>query len=111
MAGFGLGVNRLIASRKHNIRTESSVFIPTVTRPYIVLPRTLYLAQKGDIYRLSDGFFTQLHLSTASGSWMQPAYVPNSQDIVAVLRAAEFSNLYLLPRQGSIFPRLTLFAN
>ena len=111
MAGFGLGVNRLIASRKHNIPTESSVFIPTVTRPKIVLPGTLYLAQNGDIYRLSDGFFTDLHLSTASGSWMQPAYVPNSQDIVAVLRAAEYSNLYLLNSQGSIIRRLSNNAN
>ena len=111
MAGFGLGVNRLIASRKHNIPTESSVFIPTATRPKIVLPGTLYLAQNGDIYRLSDGFFTDLHLSTASGSWMQPAYVPNSQDIVAVLRAAEYSNLYLLNSQGSIIRRLSNNAN
>jgi Tol biopolymer transport system component len=111
MAGFGLGINRLIASRKHNIPAESSVFKPSATRPRIVLPGTLYLAQNGDIYRLSDGFFTDLHLSTASGSWMQPAYVPNSQDIVAVLRAAEYSNLYLLNSQGSIIRRLSNNAN
>ncbi|MHB8488429.1 MAG: TolB family protein [Candidatus Dormibacteria bacterium] len=111
MAGFGFGVNRLIASRKHQIPTEASVFIPTATRPKIVLPGTLYLAQNGDIYRLSDGFFTDLHLSTAAGSWMQPAYVPNSQDIVAVLRAAEYSNLYLLNSQGSIIRRLSNNAN
>jgi len=111
MAGFGFGVNRLIASRKHNIPTEASVFKPSATRPKIVLPGTLYLAQNGDIYRLSDGFFTDLHLSTASGSWMQPAYVPNSQDIVAVLRAAEYSNLYLLTSQGAIIRRLSNNAN
>ncbi len=107
MAGFGFGVNRLIASRKHKIPTEASVFIPTAERPKIVLPGTLYLAQNGDIYRLSDGFFTDLHLSTSSGSWMQPAYIPNSQDIVAVLRAAEYSNLYLLNGQGTIIRRLS----
>jgi hypothetical protein len=111
MAGFGLGVNRLIASRKHQIPTEQSVFKPTATRPTIVLPGTLYLAQNGDIYRLSDGFFTDLHLSTASGLWMQPAYIPNSQDIVAVLRAAEFSNVYLLSSQGAILRRLSNNAN
>ena len=65
MAGFGFGVNRLIASRKHTIPTEATVFIPTANAPKIVLPGTLYLAQNGDIYRLSDGFFTDLHLSTA----------------------------------------------
>ena len=107
MAGFGFGVNRLIASRKHKIPTEATVFTPTAERPKIVLPGTLYLAQNGDIYRLSDGFFTDLHLSTAAGPWMQPAYIPNSQDIVAVLRTALFSNLYLLSSQGSIIRQLS----
>ncbi len=107
MAGFGFGVNRFIASKKHTIPTESSVFIPTATRPRIVLPGTLYLAQNGDIYRLSDGFFTDLHLSTKTGLWMQPAYVPNSQDIVAVLRAAEYSNLYLLNGLGQTMQQLS----
>ena len=107
MAGFGVGVNRLIASRKHPIPTEATVFRPTAERPRVVLPGTLYLAQNGDIYRLSDGFFTDLHLSTRSGQWMQPAYLPNSQDIVAVLRAAEYSNLYLLNSQGFIIRRLS----
>jgi Tol biopolymer transport system component len=102
MAGFGFGVNRFIASKKHTIPSESSVFIPTATRPKIVLPGTLYLAQNGDIYRLSDGFFTDLHLSTSAGMWMQPAYVPNSQDVIAVLRAAEYSNLYELNGLGGI---------
>jgi hypothetical protein len=111
MAGFGFGVNRLIASRKHKIPNEATVFIPTATRPKIVLPGTLYLAQNGDIYRLSDGFFTDLHLTKTAGSWMQPAYVPRSQDIVAVLRAAEYSDLYLLNSQGQIIRRLSNNAN
>jgi hypothetical protein len=111
MAGFGLGVNRFIASKKRVIPTEASVFVPTATRPKIVLPGTLYLAQNGDIYRLSDGFFTDLHLPTSMGMWMQPAYVPNSQDIVAVLRAAEYSDLYLLNGQGLIIRRLSNNSN
>lgn len=111
MAGFGFGVNRLIASRKHKIPTEASVFIPTATRPKIVLPGTLFLAQNGDIYRLSNGYFTDLHLSTKSGLWMQPAYIPNSQDIIAVLRAAEYSNLYLLSGSGAILRQLSKNSN
>jgi Tol biopolymer transport system component len=107
MAGFGFGVNRLIASRKAKIPTEATVFVPTATRPAVVLPGTLYLAQNGDIYRLSDGFFTDLHLSTAKGQWMQPAYVPGTQDIVAVLRSAEYSDLYLLSSQGQILRQLS----
>ncbi|MGA8633722.1 MAG: hypothetical protein WB805_02580 [Candidatus Dormiibacterota bacterium] len=111
MAGFGFGVNRLIASRKHTIPTEATVFIPTATRPDIVLPGTLYLAQNGDIYRLSNGYFTDLHLSNKAGSWMQPAYIPNSQDIVAVLRAAESSDLYLLSSSGAILRQLSKNSN
>jgi hypothetical protein len=45
MGGFGFGVNRLIASRKAKIPTEATVYIPTATRPSIVLPGTMYLAQ------------------------------------------------------------------
>ena len=79
MAGFGVGVNRLIASRKHTIPTEATVFTPTATRPKVVLPGTLYLAQNGDIYRLSDGFFTDLHLPTTAGSWMRAPFLPMSR--------------------------------
>ena len=107
MAGFGYGVNRLIASRKSKIPTQATVFIPTGTRAKIVLPGTLYLAQNGELYRLSDGFFTNLHLSVAQGQWMQPAYVPGTQDIVAVLRASEYSDLYLLDGQGGIVRQLS----
>ncbi len=107
MAGFGFGVNRLIASRKSKIPTEATVFVPSATRPKIVLPGTLYLAQNGDIYRLSDGFFTDLHLTSTSGTWMQPAYVAGSQNIVAVLRSAEYSNLYLVTNQGHVVKRLS----
>ena len=112
MAGFGFGVNRLIASQKaHDPDRGDASSCPRATRPKIVLPGTLYLAQNGDIYRLSDGFFTDLHLSTSKGPWMQPAYIPNSQDIVAVLRAPEYSNLYMLSGFGQILRQLSNNAN
>jgi len=107
MAGFGFGVNRLIASRKARIPTEATVYIPTATRPAVVLPGTLYLVQNGDIYRLSDGFFTNLHLSESVGMWAQPAYDPGTQNLVAVLRSPEYSNLYLLNNQGTILRMLS----
>ena len=107
MAGFGFGVNRLIASRKTKIPSETSSYIPTATRPAVVLPGTLYLAQGGQLYSLSNGFFTSLHSSTSAGTWMQPAYVPGTQNIVAVLRSAEYSNLYLLNSQGTVIRQLS----
>jgi Tol biopolymer transport system component len=107
MAAFGVGVNRLIASRKTNIHSETSSYVPTATRPAIILPGTLYLAQGGQLYRMSDGFFTSLHSSTSAGTWMQPAYVPGTQNVVAVLRSAEYSNLYLLNSQGKVIRQLS----
>jgi hypothetical protein len=107
MGGFGFGVNRLIASRKAKIPTEATVYIPTATRPSIVLPGTMYLAQNGQIFRLSDGFFTNLHLPSTKGQWTEPAIVPGTQDIVAVLRAQEFSNLYLISSEGQILRQLS----
>lgn len=107
MAGFGIGVNRLIASRKAKIPTEATVYTPTATRPSIVLPGTLYLVQGGEIYSLSDGFFTSLHLSESKGPWMQPTFVPGSQNLVAVLRSTEYSDLYLVNTQGKILRQLS----
>ncbi|HEY8309992.1 MAG TPA: hypothetical protein VIG47_05515, partial [Gemmatimonadaceae bacterium] len=107
MAAFGFGVNRLIASRKTNIHRETSSYVPTATRPAVILPGTLYLAQGGQLYSMSDGFFTSLHSSTSAGTWMQPAYVPGTQNVIAVLRSAEYSNLYLLNSQGKVIRQLS----
>jgi Tol biopolymer transport system component len=107
MAGFGFGVNRLIASRKAKIPSQTSSYVPTATRPSLILPGTIYLAQGGQLYSLSNGFFTSLHSSTAYGQWMQPAFVPGTQNLVAVLRSAEYSNLYLLSGQGKILRQLS----
>lgn len=107
MGGFGFGVNRLIASRKARIQTEAGVAAPTTTRPSLILPGTLYLVQHGDIYSLSGGYFTDLHLPVTSGSWMQPAIVPGTHRIVAVLRADEFSDVYLMNGDGTGVERLS----
>jgi hypothetical protein len=107
MGAFGFGVNRLIASRKTKIPPETSSYVPTATRPAVILPGTLYLAQGGQLYSLSNGFFTSLHSSTSGGAWMQPAYIPGTQELVAVVRAAEYSNLYLLNSQGTVLRRLS----
>ena len=107
MAAFGFGVNRLIASRKAKIPSQTSSYAPTATRPTIILPGTLYLAQGGQLYSLSDGYFTSLHSSTSAGKWMEPAFVPGTQNIVAVLRADEYSNMFLLTSQGKVIRQLS----
>jgi len=105
MAAFAFGVNRFFASRKTTIASAAT---PTQVHPEIQVPGTLYLAQRGNIYRLSDGTFTDLHLPASVGTWMQPAIVPGTSDIVAVARTAAYSDVYLIDgNSGAILRQLS----
>jgi len=105
MAAFAFGVNRFFAARKTTIASAAA---PTEVHPDVALPGTLYLAQRGDIYRLSNGTFTDLHLPAGIGTWMQPAVVPGTPDIVAVARTAAYSDVYLIDgSNGKILRQLS----
>ena len=104
MAGFAFGVNRYLASRQTKVAQAAT---PTQTKASFVLPGTLYLAENGDIYKLNGGTFTDLHLPSNIGTWMQPALVPGTQNIVAVARAAAYSELYLVSGSGQILQQLS----
>jgi Tol biopolymer transport system component len=99
MGGFAFGVNRFLESRRTNIPTDTTVAKPTAARAQLVLPGTMFVAQHGDIYRLSGGYFADLHLPT-NGTWMQPAVIPGSSNIVAVLRSDAYSDIYMLGGDG-----------
>ena len=86
--------------------TTTSVAKPTQTKPLFVLPGTLYVAQHGDMFSLAGGRFTDLHLP-ANGTWMQPAIVPGTSDILAVLRTAAYSDVYRISGGGSGLTRLS----
>lgn len=98
MGGFAFGVNRFFALRKAQVVAASN---PTVVKPAFVLPGTIYVAQQGTLYRLNNGKFTALRLSK-SGTWMQPAVVPGTGQIVAVLRTAAYSDVYLIDGSSSV---------
>jgi len=106
MAGFGFGINRFLAARRTSEVTAHSVNRPTQTVAIFTLPGTLYLAQQGDIFKLNGGRFTDLDLPS-NGSWMQPAIVPGTNDIVAVLRSAAYSDLYLIDSRGQVLQQLS----
>lgn len=106
MGGFAFGVNRFLESRKAHISNDTSVSAPTAVRAAFVLPGTLFVAQHGDIYRLSDGYFADLHLPT-TGMWMQPAVIAGTIDIVAILRNDAFSDLYTMNGDGSNIVQLS----
>jgi len=106
MAAFGFGVNRFLASKRHAAQAQAAVAKPTQVKPAFILPGTLYLAQHGDIYRLHAGTFADLHLPN-KGTWMQPAVVPGTTNIVAVLRTDAYSDLYLISSSGATLQQLT----
>ena len=75
MGGFAFGVNRFLASRRTNVAAETAVRAPTDVRTALPLPGTLFVVQHGQIYALTDGFFSNLNLP-GGATWMQPAVVP-----------------------------------
>jgi Tol biopolymer transport system component len=106
MGTFAFGVNRFLASRRANIAGEASVSAPTQARTAVPLPGTIYIAQHGDIFALTGGVFIDLHLPT-TGTWMQPAIVPGSENILAVLRTAAYSDVYLVDAAGGALQQLS----
>ncbi|MBV9100156.1 MAG: PD40 domain-containing protein [Candidatus Dormibacteraeota bacterium] len=90
MGAFAFGVNRFFALRKAHVAEAST---PTVSKPAFVLPGTIYVAQQGVMYKLNRGTFTALRLPK-NGTWMQPAIVPGTNDIVAVMRTAAYSEVF-----------------
>ncbi len=103
MGGFAYGVNRFLASRQHAIVNAST---PTATHPAFSLPGTVYLAQNGVMYRLHGGTFTRMNLP-GGGQWMQPALVPGGSNLLAVLRTAAYSEVFLIDADGNILRQLS----
>lgn len=68
------------------------------------LPGTLYVAQQGRLYSFRGGVFKQL---TPNEGWTQPQVSPDGTRLVAVKRAFNFSDLYLLGVDGKVQSRLT----
>lgn len=104
MGLFAFGVNRFLASRQSHIAEATT---PEQTKPMVALPGTLFLAAHGDLYRLSDDKFTALHMPASAGTWLQPAVVPGSQNIIAVARQDAFSDVYLVSSTGQIVLQLS----
>ena len=104
MAAFAFGVNRFLASRQSHIAVAAS---PAEAKPAIVLPGTIFLAAHGDIFRLSNGRFTDLKLPSSAGMWMQPATVPGMENIVAVARQDAYSEVYLVSDDGRSIQQLS----
>ncbi len=99
MLAFGIGVYHAAGLLKGG---HATVHRPTeVSAPQ--LPGTLYMVQGGAIYRFQHGSFTQI---TSENGWMQPATAPQNE-LVAVRRQPNFSDLYLLTTGGKTVAQLS----
>ncbi len=99
MLAFGFCVYEaagLLRSERNPVHRPTEVSAPA-------LPGTMYLVQSGAIYRFQKGTFTQI---TSESGWMQPGTAPNNQ-LVAVRREANYSDLYLLTTGGRTVSQLT----
>lgn len=99
MLAFGIGVYLAAGLLKGS---HTAVHRPTeASAPQ--LPGRLYVVQAGAIYRLEHGSFTQV---TSENGWMQPATGPRNE-LVAVRRQPNFSDLYLLTTTGKTVAQLS----
>ncbi|MFN2581653.1 MAG: TolB family protein [Candidatus Dormibacteria bacterium] len=104
MAAFAFGVNRFFASRQTRVAQAST---PTQVKPAVVLPGTLFLSANGNLYAMRNGTFTDLHMPSNKGAWIQPAIVPGTSNVVAVARTDAYSEVYLVSDSGQIIQQLS----
>jgi hypothetical protein len=79
---------------------------PRSERPAVVLPGTIYVAQGGDLYALRGGEFTLVAPHGSAGLWTQPSPAPGGK-LLAVARADDHADLYLLDANGNVVTQLT----
>lgn len=100
MVAFGIGAYHAAEFFKGS---HASVRKPTEVSAQ-PLPGTLYVVQQGAIYRFHHGDFTQI---TSEDGWSQPAADPRGNQLVAVQRHPNYSDLYLISTGGQTTGQLT----
>lgn len=103
MVAFGVLVYVRLDSMKTRGVVAATPQAPSRTKPKFSVPGTMFVAQGGAIYRLQNGLFQQI----ASGIWTQPVLSPDHTKLVAVMRGADASDLYVLDLNGHIVKQLT----
>lgn len=99
MLAFGIGVYHgagLLRGDRHGVHRPNEVSAAPV-------PGTMYVVQSGAIYRFQRGSFIQI---TPENGWMQPSSAPGNQ-LVAVRRQGNFSDLFMLSTTGKTLAQLT----
>lgn len=106
MVGFGVGVNRYLGSRTRAAQIASAPASPVHAHPLFHLSGTMYMEQDGALYRLSNGFFSEIDSVGADLSWTQPALLADGT-LVAVERHDRYSDLVHITPDGRVLATLT----
>lgn len=104
MVGFGVGVNRYLASRQtHAFQTPKS---PTAVKPAFTLPGTIYVAQQGGLFAFKGS--SVVELQPVNQGWAQPVLLPDRTGLLAVkVTPRLYSDLYLLGLDGQVKQQLS----
>jgi Tol biopolymer transport system component len=100
------GVSTYLYENSRQTKLGAAPLRPTDSTPSphaFVLPGTLYVAQSGAIYSLSNGRFHQL---TNEAGWMQPSMLPDG-NLLVVRRTGFYSDIYEISRFGKLEKQLT----
>jgi hypothetical protein len=93
------GVSTYLYENSRQTKLGAAPLKPTESTPSphaFVLPGTLYVAQSGAIYSLSNGRFHQL---TSESGWMQPSMLPDG-NLLVVRRTGFYSDVWTMTRFG-----------
>lgn len=104
MAGFALAVYVALGTFRHQV-AAAPVMRPQEVTSTAPISGTMYLTQRGGLYRLQGRRFAEL-IPVGRG-WTQPAVAPDHQSLVVVQRSAQSSDLYLLDLAGKQVRQLT----
>jgi len=103
MVAFALVVYLGLGSLRHG--TVPAAKPPDLTRALAAIDGTMYLTQRGGLYQLKGDRFTELQ--PVGGGWTQPVGSPDKSSLAIVKRAADWSDVYLIDRNGQPIKQLT----
>jgi hypothetical protein len=106
MAGFGIGVNRFLASRDGSAFVRAKNPTQVHVAPQLSLPGTIYFADGGGLFSLTGTKVTQLQ--PEGKGWTEPVLLPGGTGLLAVkVTPGYYSDLYELSLTGAIEQQLS----
>jgi hypothetical protein len=103
MAAFAIVVYAGLGSQRRAVTPPARP--PDTTRAAAVIEGTMYLTQRGGLYRLKGDQFTELQ--PAGGGWTQPVASPDHGSLAIVKRAGNWSDIFIVDPNGQPIQQLT----